>query len=44
MEEEKKPKTPSQWESEEGENSESSDKQCCGSNNGINVESRHQEE
>jgi len=43
-EEEKEPKTPLQMPLKEGEDSESSNNECCRSNNGINVESRHQEE
>ncbi len=44
MEEEKKPKTPSQLASEEGEGLKSLNKECCESNIEINVKSQHQEE
>jgi hypothetical protein len=44
MEEEKHPKTPWQSKSKEGEQSKSLNKECCKSNNGVNVESQHQEE
>jgi len=44
MEKEKEPKTPWQMTSKEGEQSKSSNKECCKSNNGFSVESQHQEE
>jgi hypothetical protein len=44
MEEEKKSKTPTQLASKEREDLEDSNKECCKSNNRVNVESRHQEE
>ncbi len=44
MEEEKEPKGLMQSASKEGEDSKSSDKECCGSNNGVSVKSRHQKE
>jgi hypothetical protein len=44
MEEEKKPKIPSQLAFEEGEGLKSLNKECCESNTDINVESQHQKE
>lgn len=41
LEETKEPKTPSQSAYEEGEDLESSNKECCESNNKISVKSRH---
>jgi len=44
VEEEEEPKTPSQLASKEGKDEDNMDKECCGSNNHVIVESRHQEE
>jgi hypothetical protein len=44
MEGEKKPKTPLQMALKEGEDLESSNNECYRSNDGISVESQHQEE
>jgi hypothetical protein len=44
VEEEKEPKRPMQSASKEGEDSKISDKECCGSNNGVSVKLRHQKE
>jgi hypothetical protein len=42
--EKKKPKTPLQSTFEEGKDSKSSDKECCGLNNKVIVKSQHQKE
>lgn len=43
VEKEKEPRTPSQSASEEGEDEESMDKECCGSTNRVMVKLQHQE-
>ncbi len=43
-EEEGEPRTPSQSTSKIGEDVESTDEECCGSNNHVTIESQHQEE
>jgi hypothetical protein len=44
MEEDKKPKTPSQSTFKEGKGSENSNKECCESNTKITIKLQHQEE